>query len=156
MPLNVDPASVDKIDTTMAPYDVLPIPDTWSKPFWDGAREHKLMIQRCKKCGHYSHPPTFICMGCKDRDAELGFEQVSGQGTVYAWFIHHDLQVGGFESKTPYLVAAIELIEQSRLLIQSNILNCRYGDIEIGMPVEVVWETASTEITIPQFQPVKG
>ena len=156
MPLNIDPASADKIDTTMAPYSVLPVPDVWSKPFWDGARANKLMIQRCQSCGHYSHPQTFICMGCKDRDAELAFEEVSGKGTVYAWFIHHDQQVGGFEDKAPYMVAAIELVEQPRLMLQSNLLNIPYGQVEVGMPVEVVWEKVNDEMTIPQFQPVKS
>ena len=137
----------------MAPYNVVPVADPWTKPYWDGAAEHRLMIQRCQGCGNYNHPPVFICMKCNDRDATLAFEQVSGRGTVYSWFIAYHAQVGGFEEKTPYLVASVELEEQPRLLLISNILDCPYGEVEMGMPVEVVWERVNGEITIPQFRP---
>ena len=155
MPLNKDLAAGSKVVTTMAPYKVVPVPDGWSKPYWDGAREHKLMLQRCQKCGYYNHPPVFLCMSCKDRDAALAFEQVSGRGTVYAWYIHHDTQVGGFEDRVPYLVAAIELVEQPRLLLFSNLLNVPFDQVEQGMAVEVVWEKVNEQITIPQFQPAR-
>lgn len=154
MPINKDAASGSKVNMTMAPYNVVPAPDQWSKLYWDGAREHKLMIQRCQKCGNYNHPPAFICMGCKDRDAPLAFEQVSGRGTIYSWFIYHDTATGGFDEKAPYLVVAVELVEQPRLVLISNLLNCPYDAVEIGMPVEVVWEKVNDQITIPQFQPV--
>ena len=156
MPINKDPGSGSKVNNTMAPYNVVPAPDDWSKPYWDGAKDHKLMIQRCQSCGYYNHPPVFMCMNCKDRDAQLAFEGVSGKGTVYSWFIEHDTRVGGFEEKVPWLVAAVELEEQPRLLLLSNILNCPYDELEIGMSVEVVWEKVNEEIMIPQFQPVLG
>lgn len=156
MPINKDPGSGSKVDTTMAPYNVVPAPNQWSKPFWDGAKEHKLMLQRCQSCGYYNHPPTFICMNCKDRDPSLAFEQVSGRGTVYSWFIEHDTRVGGFEDRVPYLVAAVELVEQPRLLLYTNILNCPYDQVEVDMPVEVVWERVNDEVTIPQFQPARS
>ena len=156
MPLNKDIGAGSKVHTTMAPYNVVPVPDNWSKPYWDGAKEHKLMLQRCQNCGYYNHPPAFMCMDCKDRDAELAFEQVSGKGTVYAWFIEHDTRVGGFEEKVPCLLAAVELVEQPRLILLSNILNCPYDEVEMGMPVEVVWENANDEIVIPQFQPARN
>ena len=81
---------------------------------------------------------------------------MSGKGTVYAWFIHHDIQVGGFEEKVPYLVAAIELVEQPRLILTTNLLNIAFDEVELGMPVEVVWEQANDDITVPQFQPSQG
>lgn len=156
MPTNKDAASAGKVDTTKAPYNVIPVPDQWTKPFWDGAREQKLMVQRCQKCGNYNHPPAFICMGCYDREASLEFEQVSGRGTIYSWYIYHDTATGGFEEKVPYLVVAVELDEQPRLVLLSNLLNCPYDQVELGMPVEVVWEKVNDEITIPQFQPVRS
>ncbi len=156
MPTNNDAASRHQTSKSMAPYNVVPVADQWTKPYWDGASEHRLMIQRCQSCGYYNHPPVFICMGCNDRDASLTFEQVSGQGTVYSWFVVYHSQVGGFEEKAPYLVAAVEMKEQPRLFLISNILDCHYGEVEMGMPVEVVWERADGEITIPQFRPLVG
>jgi uncharacterized OB-fold protein len=137
----------------MAPYRVLPVPDQMSRPYWDGAKQHKIMIQRCQTCGFYNHPPQFICMGCKDRSAELKWEEIGGRGTIYSWFIHHDTQVGGFEDKVPFLVAAIEMDASPGLLLRGNLINCPFDEVEIGMPVEVVWESASDEIEIAQWQP---
>ncbi len=153
MPLNKDSAAGAKVDTTMAPYRVLPAADEWSEPYWDGTKRHQLMVQRCQGCGYYNHPPVFVCLGCKDRDAVLAFEEVSGKGTVHSWFIHHDTQVGGFEDKIPYMVIAVELAEQPRLYLVGNVLNCPYDQVEMGMPVELVWESVNDEVSLPQFQP---
>ncbi len=155
MPLNKDAASQGKVVTTMAPYNVTPMPDRWTQPYWDGANEQKLTIQRCQSCGNYNHPPAFICMGCNDRNATLEFEPVSGRGTIYSWYIYHDTQVSGFEDNLPFLVVAVELEEQPRLLLISNLLNCPYDEVEMGMPVEVVWERVNDNLTMPQFQPIQ-
>lgn len=144
------------IRKTMAPYPIVPVPTDWTRPFFDGAREHKLMIQRCQSCGYYNHPPVFLCQGCKDREAVLAFEQVSGRGTIYSYIIEHDTEVGGFGNKVPYAVILVELEEQERLLMFANILNLPHDGLKVGMQVEVVFERVSDEITIPQFQPARS
>ena len=75
---------------------------------------------------------------------------------MYSWFIHHDTQVGGFEDRIPYMVIAVELIEQPGLFVVGNMLNCQYDQVEMGMQVELVWETGSEDIEIPQFQPASN
>ena len=94
---------------TMAPYPIMPVPDEMTQPYWEGTKEHKLMIQRCQKCGYYNHHPAYICVNCKDRDAALAFEQVSGRGK--------DNSIAGFEDKLPYPVIVVELDEQPGLLV---------------------------------------
>ncbi len=37
----------------------------------------------------------------------------------------------------------------------SNIVECNNEDLKIGMPVEVVFEDVTPEITIPKFRPSK-
>jgi len=152
---NAERRKVMAMRETMAPYPVVPVPNDWTRPFFDGAKEHKLMIQRCQSCGYYNHPPVFLCQNCKDRDATLAFEQVSGRGTIYSYIIEHDKQVGGFEDKVPYAVVLVELEEQERLLLFANILNLPYDELKAGTPVEVVFERVNDEITIPQFQPAR-
>ena len=146
--------------TTMAPYPILPVPDEMTQPFWDGTKDHKLMIQRCQNCGYYNHPPSYICVNCKDRDATLAFEQVSGKGKVYMFYMCHDNSIAGFEDKVPYPVIVVELDEQPGMLVMSNLLNFEfdaYGTgINLGMPVEVLYEKATDDFTIPQFQPARG
>ena len=148
------------IRANMASYAILPVPDELTRPYWDGAKRHVLMIQRCQTCGFYNHPPVYLCANCKDRNAILAFEQVSGRGKIYTFYMCHDTSIGGFEDKVPYPVIIVELDEQPGLLTMSNLLNCEYDGfgerIQIGEPVEVVFEEASDQITMPQFQPSQG
>jgi hypothetical protein len=48
----------------------LPIPTKWSKPFWEGTKEHKLLLKRCKECGHIDHPPYLYCTECMSKNSE--------------------------------------------------------------------------------------
>lgn len=62
---------------------LLPAPDELTSFFWEAARRHELMIQRCSACGTYQHPPEPVCHSCLSFD--LGGAEVSGRGTVYSY-----------------------------------------------------------------------
>ncbi len=103
----------------------------------------------------FHHPPVYFCTKCYDEDAELAFADVSGRGTVYSYYIHEDSDIRAFGEKTPYPVVMVELEEQAGLFVLANLLDCDYGQIAAGMPVEVVFERASEEIVFPQFRPAR-
>ena len=46
----------------------LPKPTQWSQPFWEAAREHRLVLRRCDACGTYQHPPYPSCEVCYGED----------------------------------------------------------------------------------------
>jgi len=48
-------------------------------------------------------------------------------------------------------MAYVELDEGVRML--TNIVDCKPEDVKIGMPVEVTFEDATPEISIPLFKP---
>ena len=48
-------------------------------------------------------------------------------------------------------VCIIELEEGWHML--SNIIDCPVEDVKVGMPVEVVFQKESEEITLPRFRP---
>ena len=54
-------------------------PDT--EFFWDGLREHKLLIQRCAGCGQLRHPPRPMCPNCRSLDWNT--IESSGRGAIY-------------------------------------------------------------------------
>jgi uncharacterized OB-fold protein len=148
------------LHTTMAPYAVTPVPTPIDQPYWSGAKEGKLVIQRCQGCKKYNHPPVAICNYCGDRNAELEFEQVSGRATLYTFYICYDTSVSGFEEKVPYAVILAELEEQADLTLMSNILNFEYDQfgekLVMGMPLEVCFDKVNDDIYLPQFQPRKS
>jgi uncharacterized OB-fold protein len=84
----------------------------------------------------------------------LEWTAVSGRGTVFSFTIIRQVIARGaaaFEKELPYIVAWIDLDEGPRFC--SNVVNCPVDKITIGMPVEVVFEAASTEISLPKFRP---
>lgn len=138
-----------------------PLPTTIPKPappqneitrfFWDAAREHKLVIQRCDECGRYIHWPQVRCPRCQsDR---LSASEVSGRGTVYSFCIVHHVFHPAFES--PYNLAIVELEEQPDLRMLTNVLDCPNDALYVGMPVEVTFEDRDG-YALPQFRPVEG
>src|ERR1051326_2387984 len=81
------------------------------------------------------------------------WERASGQGTVYSFTIIYRPPSPGFQNKVPYVLALIDLFEGVRMM--TNVIECEPGDVEIGMPVEVVFDDLNDTISLPQFRPVE-
>jgi hypothetical protein len=74
--------------------------------------------------------------------------KLSGKGKVYSWTtVTHPVHPA-FE--VPYAVVIVELDEGVRLV--SNIVDCKPEDLYIGMPVEVIFEDVTEEVTLPKFR----
>lgn len=130
----------------------LPAIDEVSKPFWDAAKQHILALQRCKDCGYFNHPPRLACDACQSQ--QLEFEAVSGRGTIYSFTVMHQPNIAGFEDEIPYLNILVELEEQAKLFMVSNLPMTEQDKVTIGKPVEVFFEDVDTEISLPRFRVV--
>ena len=60
-----------------------PEPDGLSKPYWEGLKAGRLMIQRCSGCGLWQWGPEWICHSC--HSFELAWEGVTAEGRIYSW-----------------------------------------------------------------------
>lgn len=121
-------------------------------PFWEAARRHELVVQRCRGCGTRRFPARDICSRCLSREAD--WASVTGRGTVFSFAIMHQVYHPGFADAVPYAVVVVELEEGARMV--SNVVDCPVGEIAIGMPVEVVFEDVTGEVTLPKFRPRRG
>jgi uncharacterized OB-fold protein len=125
----------------------LPVPDGDTKPYWDAAKEHRLVIQRCQDCGEAIFYPRSVCPHCmSDRIAWI---DASGRGTIYSYVVVHRAPAA-FADLAPYVVALIDLEEGVRLM--SNVVGAAASDVKIGAPVEVVFDDVTPEITLPKFR----
>ncbi|WP_027503640.1 bifunctional MaoC family dehydratase N-terminal/OB-fold nucleic acid binding domain-containing protein [Rhodococcus sp. UNC363MFTsu5.1] len=116
--------------------------------FWfEAAKEHRLVIQRCTACGTLRHPTGPMCGQCRSLDWDT--VDASGRGTVYSFVVNHHPQIPGFEY--PLVVATIELEEGTRLV--ANMTGVAPEDVEIDMPVELDWIDADPDLTLPAFRP---
>lgn len=118
--------------------------------FWEGAREGKLLIQRCKGCGTLRHPPGPVCPSC--HSFEWDTVQASGRGTVYSFVTMHYPEVPPFDHPNP--IALVELEEGTRLVAQ--LVGVQPAGIEIGQAVQVEFNRFDGDLTLPQFRPVQA
>jgi uncharacterized OB-fold protein len=75
---------------------------------------------------------------------------VSGKGRVATYTINHKQWVP--DLPVPYVLALVELAEQSDVRLPTNIVNCAPESVYIGMPVRVLFEQAE-DLWIPLFEP---
>ena len=133
----------------------LPTPITpETKPYWEGARDGKLMIPKCRACGKPFMYPRVACPFCASRD--IGWVQATGRGRLFSFEISYQPLNKAFKVKPPYVLAMVELEEGPRLM--SNLVGIAADPalIRCDMPVEVVYEKLNDEFTLPLFRPRAG
>jgi uncharacterized OB-fold protein len=128
----------------------IPVPNEWTKPFWDAAKQGILELQRCQHCGHFQHPPYATCVECVSTD--LKFEPVRGVGTIYAYTIMYHTGDKRFASAVPYASIIVELDDAPGALLAGNLLEAPYAEAKVGRRVEVIFEKLNDDITLPQFR----
>jgi uncharacterized OB-fold protein len=126
----------------------LPVVAPESLPFWEGCRRHELLLQRCTQCGSFRLPPSVLCPECWNTDAE--WTRVSGLGKIYSFVVYHRVYHPGWADELPYVVALVELAEGPRLF--SNIVGADPKKMRCEMPVAVVFEDATPDLTLPKFR----
>lgn len=125
----------------------LPQPTRITQPYWDAAKEHRLMIQECACCKTRQFYPRQFCLSCLSED--LAWIECSGKGTVYTYTVNRRAANSAMSDLVPYVVAAVDLDEGVRMM--ANIVNGPVEAVKIGSRVRVCFEKVSDEITLPQF-----
>jgi uncharacterized OB-fold protein len=130
----------------------VPRPSAESLPYWEGAKEKKLLLQHCRSCGEFWFPPAARCRHCLS--ADFAWDPVSGEGRIYSFVVYHRLYHPAFEDVLPYVVAIIELREGPRLL--SNIVGTAWQDVRCDLPARAVFEDDGRGFIIPKFEICDG
>ena len=126
----------------------VPVPDERSRPFFDGARDGRLMLQHCIACNRWSFPVRERCPHCFA--AQLEWRPASGRGSLYTYTIMHQVMHPGFASAAPYNIAQVDLDEGVR--ITSNIVGVDNAALRIGMKLEAVFEEVGEDLRLPKFR----
>ena len=130
------------------PFRVLPRVTESNEHFWRGGAEGELRFLRCEACRTWVHPPTPVCPACHGKG--LRVEAVSGAGTVATYTLNHQPWVPAPDH--PYVIAIVELPEQSGLRLMTNVVGCPPEAVHIGMAVRVTFEEHE-DVFIPVFEP---
>ena len=130
------------------------MPDVFegTKPFREGTKKQELRIQKCQECGKFYFYPRPFCPHCFSDNVE--WTKVSGKGRIYSYTVSYRPSSPAFRDDVPYNISIVELDEGARML--TNVVECSNEDLKIDMPVEVVFEEISPEITLPKFRPTRS
>jgi uncharacterized OB-fold protein len=121
-----------------------------STAFWEAARQHRLVAQRCRDCGRLHHPPRPMCPECHSLDIEM--VDLAGTGVLYSYAVLHHPQHPAFSY--PLVAALVDLDEGVRIV--SNVVGVDPGEIRIGMELQVRFEPTEGDMAVPVFEPRRG
>ena len=131
----------------------IPNPSPLTQPFWDGAKEGKLMLPRCTNCNRVHWYPRHICPFCHANTIE--WIEGSGEGRLYTFAVQHRA-FGGWAEEAPFVTAYIDLNEGDRMLtVLRGVDATKPETIRIGSKVKVEFEEASEDIHIPFWRVVE-
>jgi uncharacterized OB-fold protein len=127
----------------------LPKPTPETRPFWDAAREGRLLIQACEDCGTRYFYPRPLCPSCLSRRVQ--WIAASGRGRLHAFVINHR-PPRGFPP-APFVIGIVELEEGPRMMAQIVDVAPDPAALRCEMPLEVVFEALTAEVTVAKFRP---
>lgn len=125
----------------------LPAVTELNRPFWEGCKQGKLLLQYCDRCQQHQFYPRLYCMRCGS--TVVRWVEAS-HGVIYSYIIIHQNKSSEFVRDTPYNVAVVQLEEGLRVM--SNIVETDPTELCINLPVAVVFDAVSDHIHLPRFK----
>lgn len=124
-----------------------------SRPFWDGCRAGKLMLQRCRDlaCAHFVFYPRVCCPYCGGDTLE--WQPASGVGRLQSWTVVHRPGHAAFLAEVPYVFAAVTLAE-GPLMFGRMPVPPDSPSLVIGAELRVVFPAAASGPVLPVFVPL--
>jgi uncharacterized protein len=119
--------------------------------FWTGGAKGELLIQRCRACGRWNHPPLPRCRACLS--PEIAPEPVSGRARVVTFTINRHAWFPG--QQVPYVLAIVELEEERDLRVATRLVGLAPEEARIGLAVRVRFEQVE-DVWLPLFEPDRG
>ncbi len=117
-------------------------------PYWEAAREKRLVVQECQSCRQLWHPPLPRCPHC--HAADPGWRQVSGDGTIYTYTV--------VRHPTHSALADSPVRPRHRRAGRGTAPGHRdhrrrAGRVRAGTPVRVRFPYVADGVTLPYFEP---
>lgn len=122
-----------------------PIPNVETQPYWEAAKDGKLLVKTCRSCGEAHHYPRALCPFCFS--AETEWTETSGKGEIYSYTVMRRAPV-------PYTLALVKLAEGPIML--TSIVEDDLDAPKIGDSVAVTFKASADGTPVPMFKLVGG
>jgi len=131
-------------------YPLPDVEDPVMRPFWEGARAEKLMLQRERATGTVHWPPKPMYW---KGDGRLEWFEACGRGAVYSWVVAHEPFLPAFRHLLPLVLVLVKVAEGPRLV--GYMVNTRPEEMAFGMKVRVVFRRLTDRVTLPVWEPLR-
>ena len=128
----------------------LPRVNDTTRPYWDGARAGRLLLQRCLSCATLIHYPRAWCPRCWKTDLE--WVESRGRGRVVTFTVVHQAPFESYAAEVPYVLAVVRLEEGPQMM--TNVVGISPAQVRIDLAVEVVFEEREGGFRVPLFRPI--
>lgn len=129
----------------------LPVAQPESDRYWEGVRNEELWLQRDTGTGQYQFYPRGI--NTISPGDSLEWVRASGNATLFTFAIVHAPPHPAFAQDVPYITAIVELEEGPKMPANLVGVDPDPANLEIGMPLKVVFTKVNEECTLPNFAP---
>ena len=123
--------------------------DTWTEPFWQAAKDHRLTAAQCGDCGTFRMPPTPYCPNCQSQNTN--WPTLPGTAIVFSFAICTRSPYPDLEDFT-YVPVVVDLDGAPGARLVSNLVGLPAGEVEIGMKVQVDWNPIRDGWVLPIFR----
>lgn len=124
------------------------VDDVDTGPFFEAAKRHELVVQRCNECGAVLHLPRAHCQYCGGWD--VGWQATNGRGYVYSWTVVEHQVLPALP--VPHTVVLVELEEHPSVRLVGHLPG--EPELEAGQPMQVWFEHVTDDVVLPQWEPV--
>lgn len=128
----------------------LPEPTPVSQPYWDGLREHRIVIQYSPSLQRYVFYPRTLTPGTLADD--LQWREIDGAATLYTYTVARRSTGPPWSDAVPQLLAVAQWDVGPR--VSTELVDVDPADIRIGMRLTpVFYDVPDADVTLLRYRP---
>ena len=120
-----------------------------TEPFWQAAKERRLVAPQCADCQTFRLPPTPFCPNCQSK--AVNWIKLSGAATVYSFAVVHGFP--GMPDLT-LVPAVLDLPDAPDARLVSNVVDVVPDEVKIGTRLQVDFTPIADGWMLPIFRVV--
>lgn len=136
----------DPLATTLPPDAIRITTDAHTEPFWQAAKEGRLVAQQCRSCRAFRFPPGPFCPECRSQDVD--WVPLTG-ASVLSYTV-----VRGLPGMKDLLLVpvVVEFANAPGVHVVSNVLDIAPGEVTVGLALDADFLPIADGWRLPVFR----